>query len=174
MALALPEVSTGAMTLFLAELARVVPAGTHAVLVLDRAGWHVSGDLVVPANLTLVHLPPYSPELNPVERVWLYLRERWLSHCVLAGYDAVLDAACAAWNALRAEPGKAPLAHRLPVAARCGHQFMRSVLSLWTALPLQADMDLICVGPLRTSIRRHPRSSGRPNGKAARARLYSW
>ena len=68
MALALPEVSTGAMTLFLAELARVVPAGTHAVLVLDRAGWHVSGDLVVPANLTLVHLPPYSPELNPVER----------------------------------------------------------------------------------------------------------
>ena len=105
-ALALPEVSTGAMTLFLAELARVVPAGTHAVLVLDRAGWHVSGDLVVPANLTLVHLPPYSPELNPVERVWLYLRERWLSHCVLAGYDAVLDAACAAWNALRAEPGR--------------------------------------------------------------------
>ena len=98
-ALALPEVSAGAMTLFLAELARVVPAGTHAVLVLDRAGWHVSGDLVVPANLTLVHLPPYSPELNPVERVWLYLRERWLSHRVLAGYDAVLDAACA-------EPGR--------------------------------------------------------------------
>src|SRR3954452_16498025 len=83
-ALVLPEVSTRAMTLFLAELARVVPAGTHAVLVLDRAGWHVSGDLVVPANLTLVHLPPYSPELNPVERVWLYLRERWLSHRVLA------------------------------------------------------------------------------------------
>ena len=107
MALALPEVSTGAMTLFLAELARVVPAGTHAVLVLDRAGWHVSGDLVVPANLTLVHLPPYSPELNPVERVWLYLRERWLSHRVLAGgYGAVVDAACAAWNALTAEPGR--------------------------------------------------------------------
>src|SRR3954464_11634417 len=103
---ALAEVSTGAMTLFLAELAWVVPAGTHAVLVLDRAGWHVSGDLIVPANLTLVHLPPYSPELNPVERVWLYLRERWLSHRVLAGYDAVLDATCAAWNALRTEPGR--------------------------------------------------------------------
>jgi hypothetical protein len=106
-ALVLPEVSTRAMGLFLAELARVVPAGTHAVLVLDRAGWHVSGDLVVPANLTLVHLPPYSPELNPVERVWLYLRERWLSHRVLAGgYGAVVDAACAAWNALTAEPGR--------------------------------------------------------------------
>ena len=71
-----------------------------------RAAIADGGDLVVPANLTLVHLPPYSPELNPVERVWLYLRERWLSHRVLAGYDAVLDAACAAWNALRAEPGR--------------------------------------------------------------------
>jgi putative transposase len=106
-ALVLPEVSTVAMNLFLAELARAVPAGSHAVLVLDRAGWHVSADLVVPANLTLAHLPPYSPELNPVENVWLYLRERWLSHRVLAGgYGAVVDAACAAWNALRAEPGR--------------------------------------------------------------------
>src|SRR4051794_4382533 len=69
------------MGLFLAELSRAVPARTHAVLVLDRAGWHVSADLVVPANLTLVHLPPYRPELNPVETVWrLYLRERWPSH----------------------------------------------------------------------------------------------
>src|SRR3954453_10180634 len=105
-ALVLPEVSTAAMDVFLAKLSRAVPAGTHAALVLDGAGWHVSADLVVPANLTLVHLPPYSPELNPVERVWLYLRERWLSHRVLAGYDAVLDATCAAWNALRAEPGR--------------------------------------------------------------------
>ena len=106
-ALVLPEVSTTAMGLFLAELSRAVPARTHAVVVLDRAGWHVSADLIVPANLTLVHLPPYSPELNPVETVWLYLRERWLSHRVLAGgYEAVLDAACTAWNALRAEPGR--------------------------------------------------------------------
>jgi transposase len=67
----------------------------------------VSEDLTVPANLTLVPLPPYSPELNPVERVWEYLRDRWLSHRVLAGGDtAVLKAACAAWNALLAEPGR--------------------------------------------------------------------
>jgi hypothetical protein len=106
-ALALPEVSTAAMNLFLAELTRAVPAGTHAVLVLDRAGWHVTEDLVVPANLTLLHPPPYSPELNPVERVWEYLRDRWLSHRVLAGgYEAVLDAVCAAWNALLAEPDR--------------------------------------------------------------------
>ena len=106
-ALVLPEVSTAAMSLFLAELGRVVPAGTHAALVLDGAGWHGSAGLTVPANLTLVPLPPYSPELNPVERVWEYRRDRWLSHRVLAGgYDAVVDVACAAWDALLAEPGR--------------------------------------------------------------------
>src|SRR5207248_7947871 len=98
-------VSTAAMDVFLAELSRAVPAGTHAALVLDGAGWHVSEGLSVPPNLTLIHPPPYSPELNPVERVWEYLRDRWLSHRVLAGgYQAVVDAACAAWNALLAEP----------------------------------------------------------------------
>jgi hypothetical protein len=106
-ALALPMVSTAAMSLFLAELGRSLPPETHAALVLDRAGWHLSDDLVVPANLTLLPLPPYSPELNPVERVWEHLRDRWLSHRVLAdGYAAVLDAVCAAWNALCAEPGR--------------------------------------------------------------------
>src|SRR5436305_1234647 len=89
------------------QKASAVPAGTRAALVLDGAGWHVSEDLSVPANLTLLHPPPYSPELNPVERVWEYLRDRWLSHRVLAGgYQAVADAACAAWNALLAEPGR--------------------------------------------------------------------
>jgi hypothetical protein len=106
-ALVLPEASTAAMDVFLAELGRAVPAGTHAALVLDGAGWHVSEDLAVPPNLTLVPLPPYSPELNPVERVWEYLRDRWLGRRVLAGgYQAVVDAACAAWNALLAEPGR--------------------------------------------------------------------
>src|SRR3954462_414242 len=106
-ALVLPEVSTAAMDVFLAELSRAVPAGSHAALVLDGAGWHVSEELSVPANLTLIHPPPYSPELNPVERVWEYLRDRWLSHRVLAGgHEAVVDAACAAWNALLAEPGR--------------------------------------------------------------------
>jgi hypothetical protein len=105
--LVLPEVSTAAMDAFLTELSRAIPAGSHAGLVLDQAGWHVSEDLSVPANLTLIPLPTYSPELNPVERVWEYLRDRWLSHRVLAGgYEAVVDAAYAAWNALLAEPGR--------------------------------------------------------------------
>ena len=105
-ALVLPEVSTAAMDLFLAELARAVPAGAHAALVLDGAGWHVGEDLAVPANLTLVPLPPYSPELNPVERVWLYLRERFLSLRVFRDYRAIVDACCVAWNRLVADPGR--------------------------------------------------------------------
>ena len=68
-ALVLPELSTVAMGVFLAELSWTLAAGTHAVLVLDRAGWHVSPDLQVPKNLTLIHPPSYSPELNPVENV---------------------------------------------------------------------------------------------------------
>jgi putative transposase len=105
-ALALPEATTAAMSLFLAGFAGQLEPGTRAVLILDRAGWHVARRLVVPENVTLLPLPAYSPELNPVERVWLYLRERFLSHRVLDGYEAVLDAACRAWNALAAEPGR--------------------------------------------------------------------
>jgi transposase len=101
-ALVLPEATTASMGLFLAELAARLPADEHAALVLDGAGWHVARDLVVPANVTLVPLPPYSPELNPVERVWLYLRERFLSLRVFADYRAIVDA----WNRLVAEPGR--------------------------------------------------------------------
>jgi hypothetical protein len=71
-----------------------------------QAGWHGSNALAVPANITLVPLPPYSPELNPVERVWLYLKERFLSHRLLDDYDAIVTAACNAWNRLLAEAGR--------------------------------------------------------------------
>src|SRR5687767_11580512 len=91
---------------FLERFARELEPGTHAALLLDRAGWQVAHRLSVPDTITLVPLPAYSPELNPVERVWLYLRERFLSHRGLVGYEAVLDAACRAWNALAAEPGR--------------------------------------------------------------------
>ena len=64
-----------------------------ALVMLDQAGWHGSNALAVPANVTLVPLPAYSPELNPVERVWLYLKERFLSHRLLDDYDAIVDAA---------------------------------------------------------------------------------
>jgi transposase len=62
--------------------------------------------LRVPANITLVPLPSYSPELNPAERVWLYLKERFLSHRLLDDYNAIVTAACAAWNGLLAQAGR--------------------------------------------------------------------
>lgn len=105
-ALALPEATTTTLNLLLAAFAQQLAPSIHAVLILDRAGRHISRQLVVPENITLVPLPPYSPALNPVERVWLYLRERFLSHRVLDNYTAVLDAACAAWSALAAETGR--------------------------------------------------------------------
>lgn len=102
-ALVLPEVSTRTMQVFLDQFAARLDADEHAIMLLDQAGWHSSGALVVPGNVTLVPLPPYAPQLNPVERLWLYLRERHLSHRLLADYDAIVDACCAAWNQLTPE-----------------------------------------------------------------------
>ena len=65
--LVLPRCTTEAMTLHLAEISQAVAPGAHAVLLLDRAGWHVSRKLQVPANITLVPLPAKAPELNPIE-----------------------------------------------------------------------------------------------------------
>ncbi len=102
--LVLPHVSTDAMSLFLAQFAATLEPDTHAVVVLDGAGWHIAKDLRVPDTVTLVRLPAYSPDLNPVERIWLYLRERFLSARVFPDYEAILNACCTAWNALTAEP----------------------------------------------------------------------
>ena len=105
-ALVMPEVNTDAMQQFLDRFAATIAEDEHAAMVLDRAGWHGAKALQVPSNITLVPLPPYSPELNPVERVWLHLKERFLSHRLLNDYDAIVDAACTAWNALLAEAGR--------------------------------------------------------------------
>jgi transposase len=63
----------------------------HAALLLDGAGWHTAGDLAVPTNVSLIFLPPYAPELNPVERIWLHLRERYLSLRLFAGAQVCVD-----------------------------------------------------------------------------------
>lgn len=105
-ALVLPHANTEAMQLFLDGFAATLAEDEHAVMMLDQAGWHGAIDLVTPANITLVPLPAYSPELNPVERVWLHLKARFLSHRLHADYDAIVTAACDAWNRLKAETGR--------------------------------------------------------------------
>lgn len=92
------------MQLHIDEISRRVQRGAHAVLLLDRAGWHTTEKLNVPKNMTLIFLPSRSPELNPVENVWQYLRQNWLSNRVFDNYDAIIDAACQAWNNLIDKP----------------------------------------------------------------------
>lgn len=103
-ALVLPKADTGAMQMHLDEISLAVAPGSHAVLLMDRAGWHTTAKLAVPGNLTIILLPSYSPELNPVENVWQYLRQNWLSNRVFESYDAILEAVCEAWNRLMALP----------------------------------------------------------------------
>jgi transposase len=105
-ALVLPKVNADAMQLHLEEISRTVAPGAHGVVLLDRAGWHLSGDLAIPANLTLMPLPPRSPELNPAENIWQYLRQNWLSTLVFETYEDVVDAGCAAWRKLTERPWK--------------------------------------------------------------------
>jgi transposase len=95
-----PTVNTAYMNEHLRFISREAGADVQVVLVLDQAGWHVAKDLQLPENITLHHLPAYSPELNPAERIWAYLRSHYLSNRVYRDYDHLLEAGTAAWNAL--------------------------------------------------------------------------
>jgi len=100
----MPYANTEAMNKHLEEIAKTVSAGAHAVLVLDQAGWHGSQGLRIPENITLLPLPPYSPELNPAENVWEYLRKNKLSNRLYQTYGDIVEACCEAWNYLMAMP----------------------------------------------------------------------
>ncbi|MGC1893910.1 MAG: IS630 family transposase [Pseudolabrys sp.] len=118
-ALVLPYANTEAMQEFLDQFAATIGQDEHIVLILDQAGWHGAGALRVPASITLLPLPPYSPELNPVEWVWEYMKERFLSLRLHNDYDAIADAACKAWNRLRAETGR--------ITSLCSHPWIMQV-----------------------------------------------
>src|SRR5438034_8696989 len=76
----MPACNTEAMNLHLAVIAATVAPAAHAILLVDQAGWHLSTRLLVPANITIILLPPKCPELNPVENVWQFMRDNWLSN----------------------------------------------------------------------------------------------
>jgi transposase len=92
------------MTLHLAAIAAQVAPGRHGVLLLDQAGWHMSDRLIIPPNISLVPLPPKCPELNPVENVWQFMRDNWLSNRVFTSYENIVDHCCDAWNKLVDQP----------------------------------------------------------------------
>ena len=102
----MPWCNTAAMQAHLAEISAMVDPGAHAVLILDQAGWHTSTKLIVPDNISLLPLPPRAPELNPVENIWQYIRENWLSNRVFKSYDDIVAICCDAWNRLIDRPWK--------------------------------------------------------------------
>ena len=71
---------------------------------MDRAGWHTTGKLQVPRNITIILLPSRSPELNPMENIWQFMRGNWLSNLVFESYADILDIGCESWNKLIREP----------------------------------------------------------------------
>lgn len=106
-AIILPAVNTEGMNEHLKEIATQVSPGAHAIVVCDGAGWHQRGKrLELPENITLLPLPPYSPELNPAENVWEYLRGNKLCAIVWDSYEAIVDACCKAWNFLVTDPDR--------------------------------------------------------------------
>jgi len=99
-AVVMPKANTRAMQLHLEEISRRVAAGHHGVVVMDQASWHTTDKLRLPANLSILLLPPRSPELNPIENLWEYLRQTALSALVFDTYTAIVEACCSAWNDL--------------------------------------------------------------------------
>lgn len=105
-ALVLPKANTQMMQLHLNEISGQLPAHTHAAIIVDGAKWHDTPKLILPSNITLIKLPPYSPELNPAEKVWQFLKNNFLAHQVWNTVADIVHDACAAWNALIAEKGR--------------------------------------------------------------------
>lgn len=102
-ALVAPNVNTGTMNEFFKILAEERKDGEQFVVVMDGAGWHKSKGLELPEGVTVLLLPPYSPELNPVENLWHYLRSHYLSNRAYDGYDHLFDATTEAYRKLTPE-----------------------------------------------------------------------
>ena len=98
--LVMPWCDTDAMAAHLIEISAAVDPGAHAVLIVDQAGWHLTPKLAIPDNITVLALPPRSPELNPVEIVWQFMRDNWLSNRIFKSYEDIVALCCQAWNNL--------------------------------------------------------------------------
>lgn len=115
------ECDTEVMQLFLNEASARIPFGRHAVLILDQASWHTTENLKCPPNISLLHLPSYSPELNPVEQVWHFLKQYFLSNRVFKDWDDIANACVKAWNTFVNEP--------LRIKSLCSRDWAKLVLA---------------------------------------------
>jgi transposase len=93
-----PRLNTDVINIFLRQFSGALAENEHAVIIWDGAGFHRAARLVVPANISLIELPPYSPELNPMENVWHYLKSHYWSNRAYEDYEHLMDAAQHAWR----------------------------------------------------------------------------
>ena len=97
-AIVVPEANAAMMNLHMETISKAVAEGAHAAVLLDGAGYHRSTRLAIPANLTLIRLPRYAPELNAAENIWEYLRKNKLANTVFKTYADIVDKTCEAWT----------------------------------------------------------------------------
>lgn len=97
-ALVVPYVNRDIMTIHLQQISDRTPIDRHAIVIMDGAGWHSENIANDFANISVIKLPPYSPELNPIEQVWSWLRQHHLANRCFAGYESIVDAVSGAWN----------------------------------------------------------------------------
>lgn len=112
-----PTLNAQVVNLFFDELVTQIPDGVHVILVWDQAGFHTSHELRVPKNVSLLFLPPRSPELSPMENLWHYLRSHCWSNRVYEDYAALLDAATIAWRAACSLPAQ--------ITSVCNYPYLR-------------------------------------------------
>lgn len=101
--LVMPYANTDCMNVFLSELSKTYPED-HILLILDNAAWHCSSTLVIPGNIELYPLLPYTPELNPIEMIWDEVREKGFRNEIFRSLEAVIDRLCSTVKALCEEP----------------------------------------------------------------------
>ena len=102
--LILPYANSVCMNMHLKEISLNVERGCHAVIIVDQARWHTSGLLEIPQNISLLPLPPYSPELNSQENVWQWIKDKYLSNRVFKTFEEINDAAVEGWNKFSHSP----------------------------------------------------------------------
>jgi hypothetical protein len=155
------------MNLQLAEISTMVSPGKHALLLLDQAGWHLSGDLAVPDNITLLPLPPKCPELNVMENVWQFMRDNWLSNRIFRDHHDTVDHCCHHWNRLVAQPwrimsiGLCDRPHR-PRSSGVGIIMTKAeiaAVATGTSMALRSASSLASTPPSPPRLRAHPGGS---------------
>lgn len=93
-----PYINAQIMNIYLQQFSHELAADVHAVLIWDQAGYHKSKELKIPDNITIIPLPAYSPELNPMENLWHYFRSHYWANRAYADYDDLCQAAIEAWQ----------------------------------------------------------------------------